>query len=312
MYFPYLRCKQFELLALRDLSELLGQSQKISPILEPVKKSMASLQRALESLVATGVNFTIILNPIVGELNESQALIADFVNNKLAFYNNFQLGLLVSEDTDINDFDNILSRIEVAKPITLINLERANDLDLLLVWAVGKDIKYTLYFDTIPTRRYRGLITPENKIILADNFKSRKKNSDYLLREDEFFSEEHLYYTEDGNIGFSDYLTIGKDFAEGGFLPYAVAIHLTYIDTSDSTLRIHHFVSDSNKDNIDVPGKFGEALEKLMTFIEDEGIDTQAAEEFRDHYDNGHYPGLGSLKKLSIKNHLELLVKLLA
>lgn len=39
MYFPYFRCKQFELLALRELSGRLGHSGKISPVPEPVKKS---------------------------------------------------------------------------------------------------------------------------------------------------------------------------------------------------------------------------------------------------------------------------------
>lgn len=31
---------------------------------------------------------------------------------------------------------------------------------------------------------------------------------------------------------------------------------------------------------------------------------TDAANDFREHYQNGHYPGLDNLKKLSIKNHL--------
>lgn len=31
---------------------------------------------------------------------------------------------------------------------------------------------------------------------------------------------------------------------------------------------------------------------------------TDAASDFREHYQNGHYPGLGSLKEPSIENQL--------
>ena len=40
MYFPYLRGKQFELIALRETTEILAEhSLKISPLIEPVKNS---------------------------------------------------------------------------------------------------------------------------------------------------------------------------------------------------------------------------------------------------------------------------------
>ena len=37
MYFPYLRGRQFELVALRELLELDLISEKIVPVIEPVK-----------------------------------------------------------------------------------------------------------------------------------------------------------------------------------------------------------------------------------------------------------------------------------
>jgi hypothetical protein len=40
MYYPYIRGKQFELLALKDLIHLLEENkEKISPIIEPVRDS---------------------------------------------------------------------------------------------------------------------------------------------------------------------------------------------------------------------------------------------------------------------------------
>ena len=311
MYFPYLRGKQFELLALRELSNRIGTSEKISPVLEPVKRSTTALERAMEAMIVYNVNFTIIINPSVGECVLNNSTIIDVINRKLSNYANFQLGIIVSEFIDLSLIDQTLQAITSQKTLALIHVERPDNLDQLLEWAETSDIRYNLYYDTIPIRRYRGLITNETKIILADNFKSKQKNADYLLRADEFFSDEHLYFIENDDVGFSDFLTVGKEYSESGFLPYAVAIHLTYINRNDNTIRIRHFVSDSNSDNIDVPGKFGEAIVKLMEFIDQENIQTDAANEFRAHFLNGHYPGLGSLKKLSIKNHIELLLELL-
>jgi hypothetical protein len=312
MYFPYLRCKQFELLALRELSQKLGSSRQISPVLEPVKRSPNTLERALDVLIAYNVNFTIIVNPSVGDFAGNSAGIVTLINNKLAKYNNFQLGVLINQFTNLERIDLALDEINSQKTLTLIHVGRPNDIDSLLQWAEDKEIRYNLYNETIPIRRYRGLVTAETKVILEDRFHTQPKNAAYLQNPDEFFSDEHQYFQDDGNVGFSDYLTVGSDYVESGFLPYAVAIHLTYIKQDDQTIWIRHFVSDSNRDNIDVAGKFGEALEKLMEFIDQQNIRTDAANEFREHYRNQHYPGLGSLKKLSIKNHLELLLELLA
>lgn len=311
MYFPYLRCKQFELLALRELSQRLGSSGKVCPILEPVKKSISTLERAIDSLIGFNVNFTIIINPSVGDFIDNNSSIITLINTKLSNYTNFQIGILINQFTNLERIDNLLDEILTLKSLSIIHLVRPNDIESLLQWSANHEIKYNLYSENIPIRRYRGLVTADSKVILEDNFHAQPKNSAYLQNPDEFFSDEHLYYQDDGNIGFSDYLTVGSDYSESGFLPYAVAIHLTYINHVDQKIWIRHFVSDSNRDTIDVAGKFGEALGKLMEFIDEQNIQTDAANEFREHYRNQHYPGLGSLKKLSIKNHLELLLELL-
>jgi hypothetical protein len=131
------------------------------------------------------------------------------------------------------------------------------------------------------------------------------RNADYSDNIDEFFSDEHLYYKEEGYVGFADFLTIGQDYSDTGFLPYAVVIHLTY-KNSKNEFWVRHFVSDSNLDTTDVAGKFEEALSKLIKFIDENEINTVACNEFREIYKNESYPGLGSIKKLSIKHHIEL------
>ena len=86
----------------------------------------------------------------------------------------------------------------------------------------------------------------------------------------------------------------------------AVAIHIVYFD-ADETLKVRHFVSDSNEDITDSAGKFYEALTKLISWSKTQSLNTDAIKEFQKHYDNETYPGLGYVKKLCLKHHIELM-----
>ena len=52
MYFPYLRGRQFELIALRELLEGKRISEKVIPIIEPVKPSSTLLKTFLPPFVS--------------------------------------------------------------------------------------------------------------------------------------------------------------------------------------------------------------------------------------------------------------------
>jgi hypothetical protein len=310
MYFPYLRCKQFELLALREIAPLVQAAGVVSPVLEPVKTSTSSFEKMLEAINACKINFTIIINPVHGEFVGNQTGIVKMINTRLRHCKNFQFGIILNQFSNLDAITAILEQIEFIRPLTLIHTARVNDIEALVQWCGGYEVKYNLFSENFPIRRYRGVIGADSKVLLEDKFKPQIKNADYMHAPDEFFSDDHLYFEEDGFAGFGDFLTIGDDYAESGWLPYAIAIHFTY-ERENGQIWIRHFVSDSNSDTTDVAGKFGEALEKLIEFIDGKGITTQAANEFRELYRNGHYPGLGSLKKLSINNHIELVHNLL-
>ncbi|GAK03909.1 hypothetical protein JCM19037_2270 [Geomicrobium sp. JCM 19037] len=169
------------------------------------------------------------------------------------------------------------------------------------------------YVNIVPTDNpFRRQLNRKNLVGLADRFNKQGRNIDYRDNMVEFFSEEHLFYKDEGYIGFSDYSVIGAEYSESGFAPYAVAIHIVY-PTEENTLEIIHFVSDSNEDIRDPAGKFSEALHKLIKWYQsfnDSRIETFAIGVFKEHYENGTYPGLPTLKKLSIMHHLELIGKL--
>ena len=313
MYFPFLRGKQFELIALRELVDLLGEKKdKISPIIEPVKESTSTIKSTIQGFIENNVNFNIVLNPIVGDLKRKQNFIVQIIEEYLSEYSNYQISLYINSSGDVDRNRRFLERIRSYdfKGFSLVHITPLNNLSFLeQILDVG-EIKYNLIDLSRTNRRYHRNFAKETRISLDDYFRIAKKNSDYQDTPDELYTDEHLFYEEDGYIGFSDFLTIGEPYAESGFLPYAVVIHLTYAD-SDSVIRIRHFVSNSNEDSSDVAGKFSEALEKLIEWVDENDVDSRAIREFRNYHDENHFPGLGVIKKLSIMHHIELVLSLI-
>lgn len=310
MYLPYLRGKQFELLALRETVALLSANRhNVSPIIEPVKSSTSTLEKAVRELAIKEINFNVILNPSVGDLCTNNDLILNALRGSLRGYENYQIAFLINSDQSWRQIDSILKKVDFEHGgISLIHNCQFNDISDRIDRI--PNVKYHIVnYNT--TRRYHRSFPAGTKISLDDYFKSQLKNADYSKNVDEAYTDEHLYFSDEGFHGFSDYLTLGVAYQEGGFLPYAVAIHLTYPEAGSGAIRIRHFVCDSVDDNSDVPGKFREALEKLISWVRREGLTSSAIEEFEELYDSGHFPGLGVVKKLSIKHHIELVLSLI-
>lgn len=72
MYFPYLRGRQFELIALRELAEKGVLSSRIMPIIEPVKLS-STLIKTIQAYGVNNKKIAIITNPKVGSFNSPLA-----------------------------------------------------------------------------------------------------------------------------------------------------------------------------------------------------------------------------------------------
>ncbi|MBE7687154.1 sce7725 family protein [Tenacibaculum finnmarkense genomovar ulcerans] len=308
MYFPYLRGKQFELIALREFSVFMSSKKdKISPIIEPVKDS-STLKSTLKELAENNINFNFIINPKVGNFKNFHTELLEILEETLGDYENFQLSIIVDKITQqgIQELLKFTNNIDLKhNGFTLIHtseigknhIEQLND---------NLDIKYNLIYFKNTSRRYYREFKPETRVSLDDYFKKLEKNSDYLKVPVSDFSEEYKFYSDDNFVGFSDFLTIGDFYSESGFLPRAVAIHLSYIE-ANKIIKVRHFTSDSNQDSSDIAGKFSEALQKLVDWcIKEEITETKGIKMFKDLHQRGHFPGLGSIKKISTINHIEL------
>ena len=315
MYYPYLRGKQFELLALREFSREFENNHTIVPIIEPVKKQVNGLNAAALSMIENGMKFAVILNPSDGDYKHTG------VDNDI----------LMSLTALTGDRDNwIPAYIYKHNGRTLLDHAKQNNLsNLMIIFPSGADVNdeelmeflskdevaFVVSGNLSNNRSARGRLLRLGKalISLEDRFNERPRNADYANEVDEIFSEDFAYYKNDGLAGFADYTPMAKDFIEGGMLPYAIAIHLTY-QKSDDQIFVHHFVSDNNFDQSNIRGKFHEAAVKIAPFFNNNGLyHTSAVDELirRAESDDG-YPGLGYIKKLSVKNHLELITHILS
>lgn len=306
MYFPYLRGRQFELIAIRELleNELIGN--KIIPIIEPVKVT-TTLVKTIQQYTENEHKIALIRNPEVGEFvlklrerKNEQDKIVDEINKQL------EAECIISAYLMKKHTPGQLMKKKNREKFMIINPKRDCMESFVEVYG-SQEPAYTL----LPEDRSFGRKAPNSKVIFVDRFEKAARNSDYGKIEDEFFSEDHIYYREEGFQGFSDFSIVGSEYNESGFAPLAVAIHIVYFD-KNYALRVRHFVSDSNDDINDPAGKFGEAVGKLTEWVEETGqFKTKGLEELIECYKIGKYPGLGTVKKYSIMHHLELMNKFL-
>lgn len=287
MYFPYLRGKQYEFIAIRELAGK-GLLEKVIPIFEPVKETNLKYFNEFQKF---GLIFGIIVNPKVGHLDYN--LINDLV--KGYDQNTFYICILVTS----NNVEEVKKIQGIYKDYKKIYIHKQYNNYFYNNLKIFDDGDFNLISSSIGNR-YETL---NNKVIFEDSFVRASKNSDYPL--EDYFNNYHLTYKEMKYSGVSDYLTIGDTYSESGGLPYAVTIHLTIL--KEDGIYIKHFTSDSQDYRGDANTKFFEALDKLCTFVKQNNLSSDGIREFIEWKNNGNFPNLGPVKKASMKNHIELL-----
>jgi hypothetical protein len=312
MYYPYFRGKQFELVLLREKAELIA-SNPINPIIEFVKDNPSSVQRVLEALVKNGALFTVIINPLCGELVKKFGRITEMVDKYVPNgYEGLSLGYIVDANTNVQSLPQIITNSEWDN-YTIIHYGYPDGQRLSELINGNKRVKTHIFIDGFASKLYQRHFKRDgiSRVLVRDGFR-RVRNEDYPANE--HFSDLHLTYNDEGMDGFGDFLIVGDEFRENGGPAYAVAIHLTYVN-QEQDMYIMHFVSDRAGSPDDPPGKFLEALNKLVQELDRPQSPiyySDACTEYHGLFDNSHFPGLGYAKKLSMQHHLELMADLLA
>lgn len=315
MYFPYLRGRQYELLALRELvnNSLLGDY--VIPIIEPVKLS-PTLVNTMADFIKMNHPLSVIRNPAVGTFMSDWHDVQEETKEagyKQRFADQYENSIIIKSLIMQRNARALLKHWDKQgvnkEDLLVINTDR----DYLDIYeaAFGEVVpRFALMPDESVFRRK----VRHHKVLLDDKFEKQERNADYQDVVDEFFSDDHLYYKEDGFIGFADYSVVGNEYLEAGFAPYAVAIHIVYF-ANNGSLRVRHFVSDSNEDITNPALKFYEAVSKLAEWYNADPhpvLLTEGLKIFLQHYEQQSYPGLGTVKKLSLMHHLELMGRYLS
>lgn len=306
MYYPYFRGKQFELITIRDMAELLAKNNFV-PVIEPVRESLSSLKKTLDTVCDADGRAIVIVNPYHGDHQEDGKSITGLLQEDFKGSNSISAGILLRSDMTVEevvasyrqhaDHQPVLIHAGFTAPKALA-AELKDDMSDLT----------NVFIEDHAKLLYRRHFDQSKRILVRDGFK-RLRNADYPKMEE--FSDLHVTYGDLGMMGFGDFLIVGDVYSEGGGPAYAVAIHLTFIDPDkDDVMYIYHFVSDTKDTPTDPAGKFAQALAKLIAKL-DSGtshiLETESIKKFRDFHDKGHFPGLGYVKKLSMKHHIETL-----
>lgn len=304
MYYPYFRGKQYELIAIRELSELMANAG-IVPIIEPVREALGGLEKTLDSIRNAGGKAIIVTNPQYGDFKVDNRDVVSLMNDKYRGDDGFRHGyLLQSRTRGMDAVEALVGNEEIAPAIIHAGFTEGK----MLADAFSDELRdtFNIFVESHAKYLYQKHFEGSTRILVRDGF-NRKKNADYP--EIEQFSDLHAVFEDMHFDGYGDFLTVGDNFSEGGGPAYAVAIHLTYIDSArDNEMFIYHFISDSNDTPTDPAGKFAQALGKLIGRLDsgESGLfESSAIREFRDLHQRGHFPGLGYVKKLSIKHHVE-------
>lgn len=306
MYFPFLRAKQFDLIALRETLEFAKNPNVIVPIIEPVRENnFSSTERTVVSYCEKGNDAILITNPSVGYYSESPDEIHDVIKNSSLTEVGCVFAFMLTDLKWLKEFVEFGNTYRTKhKALVLNGFFEEPDPILEALEKINGGIKYNIFIGESFSRKFRRRFSEYNNITVIDEFEKEEKNSRY--REKDLFSELPWTYREQGFRGYGDFSIVGDGYSESGGPAYAVAIHITYV--KDEQIIVRHFVSDSNDTTFNPAGKFFEALKKLCTHVESSGEipRTTAIEEFFSLYRKKHFPGLGYIKKLCILHHNEL------
>lgn len=310
MYFPVLRGKQFELIALRELSKL-GLHKWFTPVIEPVKTISNPFIKTISELNNGGITPIVIINSELGE----EEVFDEVTKSLLEASVDFTPCIVFDSYHTLENYHLARKHIEESPYVLYVK-----DISDESIFEELQNVALVLLEDkpTIASQAAASLKVPV--VVIEDGFDKKIKNADYPKMTT--FSSAISDYKSLGLAGFGDYTITGNLFSEGGGPAYVVALHLSQIIENrksifspQTQIIVNHFCSENNGSYADPAGKFFEALEKLIEFLdreENETYDTSAISEFRKLYDSRHFPGLGAVKKLSVSHHVEIISKYIA
>jgi hypothetical protein len=299
MYYPILKAKRHELNTLYDLSSRLDAA-KYRPVIEPVNSSVREVIDVVEELYKYSVVPLVVINPSQGYYSSATSVnVFGQLQANAKSANKFTPCIKVRDSSDsvslslLAMFPGAAVYLENDALMSSVAVLNAASFIILNQQKVDSDIVDQL----------------DRVVLYADSFAKKKRNADYA--DSSFYTNLHVSYKKRKNaIGFGDFTVMAEEFSESGGPAYVVAIHASHIDAVlPNSMQVRHFLSTTGGMLPTNPGgKYLEALDKLIGFdsINPGFFDpTLGMSEFKVSHATGHYPGLGIVKEMSMKHHIE-------
>ncbi len=304
MYYPYMRGKQYELIVLRELLEEGIVDGKMIPIIEPINITGNTHVKSYSDINESNKPIILICNPLEGNVPSNDVKVNLF---ETLFEDNIEVivGILISSNSTLGEIEDLIDTYDDYN-VALIHYEEfisPNDLN----GAISDKKNVQLHIHNGMNRAsYQLLFNDYTRVLLEDGFVKARRNQDYP--EETIFSNLFDTYSPEYE-GFGDFLIVGREYIEGGWTPNAVTIHFTH-KNRQKIIATKHFVSNTITDDLDIAGKYGEAHAKLVDFLDKnpEFNNTMASQEL---YNMTESRGLGYLKKVSMRHHIELICNLI-
>ena len=305
-YFPFLRGKQNELLALKSLASKIAESEKIIPIVEPVNWNPTT-QGAIREFLNSAMQFLLVCNPAKGEFSAYHAgLTKSIVESGLMSSRDWTPALRVDTATqagEVKRFREKYSSFRVAfiydgrprRSTTLDQIQKAK-------------VAHHIFMANRVDREYVQNTPIRKRVIIEDRFRRQARNAAYP--DIELFTDRNTRTGNPRNIDFGDFSIVGDYYTETGGPAHAVALHHIHFDRNSSMLLVTHFKSDRRHTAVDTAGKTLEALDHLVAGLRQlRPSNTSACKEYRELHAAQWYRGLGYMKRLAIKHHLEVILR---
>ena len=269
MYFPYLYARQGECKAIEDVAGRLGKPQNVFPVFEPVVANSKDLIRALDALHASNDSSYVIVNPSQHKFQEPGALVtwASAVKSHL---NNAALvrpTLEIRPGVSLNDLNAFVANFPGRELGISIRSSHIAAADIRYV-TQKLAVMHFLHSSADPAGYSVG-IGGSRTVEVRDSFRTEVRNADYAGFEP--FTSANLHFSKEGRTGFSDYALLPGRFNPNGGPIGAAVVHMTFIDRQDTSIWVHHFVSDETRQYQGTqPSKLMEAMTKLDAEVRSE------------------------------------------
>lgn len=304
-YFPFLRGKQNELMALRGLGAEIAERGNVMPIIEPVKGN-ANTRISLDKYIEDSMPFLFICNPLNGDFeNESERVYTALIAEMLMEYDNWTPTFQVQRDSARADVSSFLERYREYE-VAIIYWGLPED-DRVLRLLSNEQDRWHIFIGSRIEADYIAGINLARRVMIADRFNRQVRNADYP--EAELFSDMNTIVGNPTRVSFGDFSMVGDYYADTGGPAYAVALHHIHLRTGTGPLYINHFISDRTETIADRAGKTLEAVDKLVAALDRlMPNDTRACGEYREIAEDRMDRGLGYMKRLAIAHHLGVML----